>query len=258
MEVHHHPHVERKSFKEYFLEGLMIFMAVTLGFIAENIRENISENHKAKELAESLYQEVYADSIDIHKKMETRITKEKQLNYFIDFVRDSSLSHLSDRFYKSFAWSTLIISPTLFEPADGMLNQLRNSGSLRYFKNNEIQAEIGQLSVSIARIRSRAEIEATFGQEYLRPLIMKFYDFQWNDEITNHGNLSIADAVQTQPTPSHQPKLQNEKAFSRSEAVNIASYYRLIISSTRLTQFKSYAETNHKLLQSLRAEYDLK
>ena len=32
MEVHHHPHVEKKSFKEYFLEFLMIFLAVTLAF----------------------------------------------------------------------------------------------------------------------------------------------------------------------------------------------------------------------------------
>jgi len=31
MEVHHHPHVEKKNFKEYFLEFLMIFLAVTMG-----------------------------------------------------------------------------------------------------------------------------------------------------------------------------------------------------------------------------------
>lgn len=43
MEVHHHPHVEKKNFKEYFLEFLMIFLAVTLGFIAENLREHFSE-----------------------------------------------------------------------------------------------------------------------------------------------------------------------------------------------------------------------
>ena len=41
MEVHHHPHVEKKNFKEYFLEFLMIFLAVTLGFFAENIREHL-------------------------------------------------------------------------------------------------------------------------------------------------------------------------------------------------------------------------
>jgi hypothetical protein len=36
MEVHHHPdlHHRRKKFKEYFLEFLMIFPVVPLGFIA--------------------------------------------------------------------------------------------------------------------------------------------------------------------------------------------------------------------------------
>ena len=49
MEVHHHPHVEKKGFKEYILEGLMIFLAVSMGFIAENIREKIVDNEKEKE-----------------------------------------------------------------------------------------------------------------------------------------------------------------------------------------------------------------
>ena len=43
MEVHHHPKVEKKNFKEYLLEGLMIFIAVTLGFFAESIREHFTE-----------------------------------------------------------------------------------------------------------------------------------------------------------------------------------------------------------------------
>jgi hypothetical protein len=34
MEVHHHPDLQhkRKNFREYFLEFLMIFLAVTMGF----------------------------------------------------------------------------------------------------------------------------------------------------------------------------------------------------------------------------------
>jgi hypothetical protein len=32
MEVHYHPNVEKKNFKEYFLGFLMIFLAVTMGF----------------------------------------------------------------------------------------------------------------------------------------------------------------------------------------------------------------------------------
>jgi hypothetical protein len=30
MEVHHHPNLERKNFKEYFLEFLKIFLAVNM------------------------------------------------------------------------------------------------------------------------------------------------------------------------------------------------------------------------------------
>src|ERR1700744_5322911 len=44
MEVHHHPEVEKKGFKEYILEGLMIFLAVFMGFVAENISERISDH----------------------------------------------------------------------------------------------------------------------------------------------------------------------------------------------------------------------
>ena len=50
MEVHHHPdlHHKPKKWKEYFLEFLMIFLAVTLGFFAENIREYFSEAKKGR------------------------------------------------------------------------------------------------------------------------------------------------------------------------------------------------------------------
>jgi len=48
MEVHRHPDVEKKRFKEYFLEFLMIFLAVTLGFFAENKSSNIACQRQTK------------------------------------------------------------------------------------------------------------------------------------------------------------------------------------------------------------------
>jgi len=52
MEVLPHAHVEKKRSREYFLEFLMIFLAVTPGFFAENIREMIGNrekcNHKCR------------------------------------------------------------------------------------------------------------------------------------------------------------------------------------------------------------------
>src|SRR5262249_5629267 len=62
MEVHHHSHPGIKRFKEYFLEFIMIFLAVTLGFFAESIRENISNNEHAKLLTEQLVKDLQTDT----------------------------------------------------------------------------------------------------------------------------------------------------------------------------------------------------
>ena len=65
MEVHHHPHVEKKNFREYLLEGLMIFVAVSMGFIAENIREHlVNKEHEASYIA-SFYKDLSADQKDL-------------------------------------------------------------------------------------------------------------------------------------------------------------------------------------------------
>jgi hypothetical protein len=61
MEVHHHPNLEKKSFKEYFLEFLMIFLAVTMGFFAESIREKITDRRQADEYVHSLVSDLKND-----------------------------------------------------------------------------------------------------------------------------------------------------------------------------------------------------
>ena len=64
MEVHHHPdvHHKRKNFKEYFLEFLMIFLAVTMGFFAESFREHLVDIKKEKEYIVSLKEDLLTDT----------------------------------------------------------------------------------------------------------------------------------------------------------------------------------------------------
>ena len=63
MEVHHHPHAPHsKKFKEYFLEFLMIFLAVTMGFFAESLREHISEKRKEKEYIRGIVSDLKTDT----------------------------------------------------------------------------------------------------------------------------------------------------------------------------------------------------
>ena len=77
MEVHHHPHIptHAKPWKEYLLEGLMIFVAVTLGYGAENIREHYVETKKAIISAKNLYVDVTYDSIAMRELKKIEIGK---------------------------------------------------------------------------------------------------------------------------------------------------------------------------------------
>jgi len=63
MEVHHHPdmHHKKKNFKKYFLEFVMIFLAVTLGFFAEQIREGFVQRSEEKEYIQSFYEDLSSD-----------------------------------------------------------------------------------------------------------------------------------------------------------------------------------------------------
>ena len=64
MEVHHHPdlHHKEKPWKEYLLEGFMIFVAVTMGFFAETIREDISDRSKGHEYIRSFVEDLQRDT----------------------------------------------------------------------------------------------------------------------------------------------------------------------------------------------------
>jgi len=256
MEVHHHPKVEKKGFREYFLEFIMIFLAVTLGFIAENIRENISENSKARELAESLYEEVYADSVNMHNKIALRLQKEEQMEYFRKYILDSNLNSVSEKFYPSFAWTFVLTTSIIFEPDNAVLNQLINSGALRYFKNVKLQKDIGRLNVAISNIKTRNGQEFSFVDQYTRPFMLRHFDFKWQDEYTQNGRLSILEALMQKDFHSKQmPALKNIADIKRSDAEGLTAYYMLILRGTRQIHYKNFLENSHELLETLRDEY---
>src|SRR5580698_4300651 len=60
MEVHKHPHhvTHKKKWGEYLLEFLMLFLAVFLGFVAENLREQTVEHHREKVYIRSLVEDL--------------------------------------------------------------------------------------------------------------------------------------------------------------------------------------------------------
>src|SRR6185295_13391796 len=67
MEVHKHPHhvMHKKKWGEYLLEFFMLFLAVFLGFVAENIREDSVERHQEKEYMRLMVEDLKKDTANI-------------------------------------------------------------------------------------------------------------------------------------------------------------------------------------------------
>ena len=133
MEVHHHPHVEKKSFKEYLLEGLMIFLAVSMGFIAENVREYFTDKEREHQYIEAFVKDLKADTASLNRNIKGNIRKEVGLDSLI-IISHSDLTKQENakKFIEFFLRSTGI--PT-HNPRLSAITQLKNTGSLRLVDN---------------------------------------------------------------------------------------------------------------------------
>src|ERR1043165_5081487 len=82
MEVHKHPHhvTHKKKFGEYLLEFFMLFLAVFLGFVAENIRENRVEKNRELEFIKSLAADLDDDVHNLDSMTEFEHTGVLQLD----------------------------------------------------------------------------------------------------------------------------------------------------------------------------------
>ncbi|HMK20563.1 MAG TPA: hypothetical protein VK492_20320 [Chitinophagaceae bacterium] len=129
MEVHHHAHTPRKKWTHYFWEFLMLFLAVFCGFLAENQREHIVEKKRAKEYARSLVHDLSTDTSQLSNFM-------KRVPFFIAKYDSFLLLHKNLKIASTgqlYYYSSFVNTMTDFTSNVSTLDQIKNSGSLRYF-----------------------------------------------------------------------------------------------------------------------------
>ncbi len=262
MEVHHHTHAAhgKKTWKDYFWEFLMLFLAVFCGFLAEYQLEHVIEHQREKELAKALYDELLDDSTVAANKVTNRLGKEKDMDYLSSYFKDSSLTNLPQNFYPAYTTSLYLINTYAFEPKDGILSQLRNSGSMRYFKSVALQKLLGDINVNINTVRYRNEQEYQFFANPVKPFMLKYYDWSWIDNLRKEDTTAnVLDVINNYRKSNRniESKILNISSLDRIEASNLILFYKQMLVSTRTLQYKNYIITNHKILQVLRKNYSL-
>ncbi len=173
MEVHHHAHSPadpgpstssghralRKKWTHYLWEFLMLFLAVFCGFLAENMREHYVENKKAKEYAQSLAFDLLSDNETVERFTGNTITLISYLDSLADIIGEDRIKQVKGGqvyYYGRFCNGGLQI---LWHNAT--LDQIKNSGGLRYFKNISMVKKISEYYAKTKEIDSKYETDLT-------------------------------------------------------------------------------------------------
>ncbi len=141
MEVHHHPHSGKKKFKEYLAEFLMIFLAVTLGFFAENFREHKVNKEIEKRNIESFINNVEKDSSNLVYAIAFNQNKIKLIDSLISIRGDFTDSLFQKSF---FHFMPQLIYVDGYQPDESAFLQMQSSGTLRLIKRQNITDSILQ------------------------------------------------------------------------------------------------------------------
>jgi hypothetical protein len=248
MEVHHHPQLEHKSkpWKEYLLEGFMIFVAVTMGFFAESLRERISNREKGHEFVVSLMADLKADTANMDKYFISDYKRKANYKLVLGWleqpIRNDDTAFRS-RFYTA-AWTTLNRPRVYF--TNRIISQLKNSDNFRLIVNQRVAGAITDYSNGTIACDAQVEVVDHFtmeGSKYaLAMMNLGAYKHRFFDYSNKLGDGTV-------PFKSTDPKIMQDYSNAIYLKVGVERYYTILL--------KEQQQRAIKLMELLKREYDL-
>jgi hypothetical protein len=174
MEVHHQHSAPRKEkhFKHYLFEFLMLFLAVSAGFLVENLREHYVETKREKAFIKSYVEDLKQDTAKIIANIQLRTSKVLIIDSLIRLLNSPD----PDRDGRSaYYYGRRTTRSTLFQTNDRTIKQLKNAGGLRLIRNQRASNAImtyDQANDYIVYLQSREFDELSI----MYPLLAKLYD----------------------------------------------------------------------------------
>jgi hypothetical protein len=245
MEVHHHPnlHHNQKKWKEYFLEFLMLFLAVTLGFFAESYREHLVEVNREKEFISTFVEDLKSDTASINKVIIFRKEKMLMMDSLLDLLGNQKIKGNEGALYY---YGRTLIRTKLFLSNDRTLIQLRNSGALRLIKNEAAADSMIAYQKLVELLKSNHEDERTERSNVFPVLTRMFDPFVFDKMISEDGV----------HRPGFNPPL---RSYDRDIQLDLAAYVNNIKGSTFLieTRLELLKQKAVNAIEFLKSEYAL-
>ena len=258
MAVHHHSHLvsgethtSRKKWTHYFWEFLMLFLAVFCGFLAENIREHRIENERARQYAMSLAEEIAGDTTELSRTIAYYEDKTGNIDTLIKLM-NGNIKEIPGGTLYYYAGNSMASNYMIFNKTT--LEQLINSGVLRYFTNRALIKTIGEYDQAIKKIEATENSSANILLE-TRKLQFKIFDarfksvYQTSYYVTDADSIRVLKNMQI-PLLTYDPNILSEFAnWIYMRRANLTMNVNIRYSNIKIKA--------RELLQMLKDEYNL-
>ena len=246
MEVHKHPHhvTHKKKWGEYLLEFFMIFLAVFLGFVAENIRESIVDKKMEKHYMVSMIEDLQKDTA-----MLNRIIKrsEKITNLLDTAERILFSDKMNDSLLKTLYHVNLSMLPsiqTVF--IDRTTSQLRNTGGLHLIKNVTVVASLFDYWTVVEIMKNTSQ---NYNELRVHAREKSYCIFNAKYYTSTAGNNDLTEATN--------PKLMTTDPFILNEFANRLGHLKNGNQKTYIPNLRQVFTSAVELIDLIRKEYQL-
>ena len=170
MEVHHPHHVtHKKKWTEYLLEFFMLFLAVFLGFLAENQREHYIEKKREKVYIKNLYEDLKSDTVSCLIFAKTNEEFSNSVDTLITLMKSPDRDLHFSKIYFLARTATMMQGITLFLVFNQRtFIQMKNSGQLRLISNQQVADSISSYYNSLEVVQLQNESIVNRTTDYMR------------------------------------------------------------------------------------------
>lgn len=223
MEVHHPHHVmHKKEYKEYILEFLMLFIAISLGFFAENIREHFIEKEREIKFLQNIHFDLRNDLVEIDKVILANKKKQILGDSMLNAYAEGTLLNKLPNFY---VFVKAITVRKLLENSNNGFIQLKNAGGLRLIENKKVINDIQEYENLISKIEKLETISETTFQSF-RFKAASILDVTTSNEMNKSQIVIINDSFSYNRyrRPENPKPLHIKDADQINELLNLASF----------------------------------
>jgi len=246
MEAHNHGQrpTRKEKLTDYLLQFFMLFLAVYLGFVSENIRDHNIDQEKEKVHMQNMLDDLKADTAIYNRYSENNKVLFALIDTLVHIIKSPEIKQR----IPELAYTARMILPSYkaLYTTDRTYEQMKSSGDLRLISNKHVASDISSYYYSVIELKKYNDAAFTWGSDYGREM-GKIFD----------AELLLKIIKENKELPAAPADLLTEDRTTLNELATSAQYlYGAFLLAKNIGNERNRAA--QKLIELIKKEYGLR